>query len=50
MPNNRKPRFMLVISGIKVTFVDDFELNADYLAHLNKICDVRDSREACPKI
>ena len=33
MPYNRKPRLMLVISGIKITFVDNFELNADYLAH-----------------
>lgn len=35
MLGNRKPRFMLVISGIKITFVDNFELNADYLVHLN---------------
>lgn len=35
MPDNRKPRFMLVISGIKLTFVYNFGLTADYLSHLN---------------
>lgn len=37
---------MLVISGIRLTFVDDFGLNADYLAHLNEKKDVGGRREA----
>lgn len=49
MPYNRKPRFMLVISGIRLTFVDDFRLNADYLAHLNSNKDVGGSSGAWPK-
>lgn len=49
MPYNRKPRFVLVISGIIITFVDDFRQMADYLAHLNATKGVGDSREACPR-
>ena len=46
MPYNRKPRFMLVISGIRLTFVDDYILIMDYLVHQNINKDVEDSREA----
>lgn len=50
MPNNRKQRFMLVISGIKLTFVDNFRQTADYLTHSERNEDVRGSREAWLKI
>lgn len=50
MSDSRKPLFKLVISGIKLTFVDNFGLNADYLVHLNrKRKDVGGSREAYPE-
>ena len=38
---------MLVISGIKITFVDDFGQMADYLVHLSVTKGVGGSREAC---
>ena len=49
MPDNRKPRLMLVISGIKITFVDNFRQMADYLKHLNETKDGGGSSEACSK-
>ena len=50
MSDSRKPLFKLVMSGIKLTFVDNFGLNADYLVHLNrKRKDVGGSREAYPE-
>lgn len=50
MSDSRKPLFKLVISGIRLTFVDNFGLNADYLVHLNrKRKDVGGSREAYPE-
>ena len=33
---SKKIRFKLSISGIKLTFVDNFRLNADYLVHLRR--------------
>ena len=38
---------MLVISGIKITFVNDFRQMADYLVHLSVTKGVGGSREAC---
>lgn len=49
MPYNRKPRLMLVISGIRLTFVDNFRQMADYLVHLSVTKGVGDSRGACPR-
>ena len=33
---SKKTRFKLSISGIRLTFVDNFRLNADYLVHLKR--------------
>ena len=47
MPNNRKQRFMLVISGIKLTFVDNFITYCELSCTSEQNKDVEDSREAC---